>query len=161
MAVLPSDIAYKQSLDTDSLGGGISSNVVPTGLNLYFGDVDQAEAETGSTAYRCFYVENNSALDTLLNTILYISVRTPSPSTFCELGLGTSGLNGVEQSISDESIAPVGVTFFATSEAQPLNIGALGPGEFYPVWIKRVVQPEAVGAANDNVILAVKGNGGP
>lgn len=159
MAVLPSDISYKESLDTDSLGGGISTNVVPTGLNLFYGDVDLAESTTGSTAYRCVYIENTSATETSLSTEIFISIRTPSPSTYCELGLGSSGLNGTEQSITDESIAPVGVTFFPTSDAQPLALGPLGPGEFYPVWIQRNVLPNAVGAANDNVIIAVKANG--
>lgn len=158
MAVLPKDLKYFQSISTDSLGGAISGIVVPTGLNLYFSDVDEQEAQTGSTAYRCMYVKNDNILDTLFNAQIFVAVRTPSPSTYVELGLGSSGKNGVEQTISDESIAPVGVLFFPTSSTQPLMLGDLLPGDFYPIWIQRNVLPEAVGAANDNVIFAIQGD---
>lgn len=160
MPVLAEDIQYYQSIETDSLGGAIAGVVVPTGLNLYYGDVDEQEATTGSTAYRCYYIKNDSATDTLTGGRVYITVRTPSASTNCELGLGSSGLNGVEQVISTENIAPVGVVFAATSFSLPLEFGDLGPGEWYPVWIKRNVNPLAVGIANDNVVLAVLGDGG-
>ena len=161
MAVLPTDLKFYESLDTSSLGGGISTFVVPTGLNLFYDDVDFDEALTGSTSYRCFYVKNENLSDTYTGAAIYIAVRTPSPSTSCELGLGTSGLNGTEQSITAEEIAPVGVNFFATSEGSPLAIGDLGPNEYYPVWIKRIVAPEAAGASNDYVVIGLTGDGGP
>jgi hypothetical protein len=160
MAVVPTDLKFYQSLDTDSLGGGISTFVVPTGLNLFYDDVDLPEALSGSTAYRCFYVKNENATDTYTGAEIYISVRTPSLSTNCELGLGTSGLNGTEQSITAEEIAPVGVNFFTTSAAVPLSIGNLAAGDHYPIWIKRIVQPEAQGASNDYVVIALTGDGG-
>lgn len=160
MAVVPTDLKFYQSLDTDSLGGGISTFVVPTGLNLFYDDVDLTEATTGSTSYRCFYVTNENATDTYTAANIYVSVRTPSLSTYCELGLGTSGLNGVEQSIAAEEIAPVGVVFSTTSEGSPIVIGDLAAGDHYPIWIKRVVLPEAQGAANDYVVLALTGDGG-
>ena len=91
---------------------------------------------------------------------MYISARTPNPSTSCELGLGTAGLNGVEQSITSENIAPAGVSFFATSDVSPLVMGDLAPGDYYPVWVKRLVTPEAQGSASDNVIITIGGDGG-
>ena len=160
MAVLPTDLKFYLSLDADSLGGGISTFVVPTGLNLFYDDVDQPEAQTGSTAYRCFYISNDNATDTYTGAAIYISVRTTSESTNCELGLGTSGLNGTEQSITAEEIAPVGVNFFATSVGTPLAIGDLAAGDYYPIWIKRIVQPEAQGASNDYLVIALTGDGG-
>ena len=160
MAVLPEDIKYYESVDVDSLGGAISISVVPTGLNLYYNDVAYQEATDGSTAYRCFYVKNTNATDTLGATVIYIEVRTNNPSTSCELGLGSSGLNGDEQSITGENIAPVGVTFFSTSQPTPLSIGDLAAGEYYPVWIKRVVNSEASGVSVDSVTLAVDGDAG-
>lgn len=160
MPVLATDLKFYQSLDTDSLGGGINSFVVPTGLNLFYDDVDYDEAVTGSTSYRCLYVKNESATDIYAGSAIYVSTRTPSFSTSVELGLGTSGLNGDEQSISAEEIAPVGVTFLPTSEGTPLSMGDLGIGEYYPVWMKRIVSPEAFGASNDYVVLGLTGDGG-
>jgi hypothetical protein len=160
MAVLPEDIKYYESLEADSLGGGISAAIVPTGLNLYYDDVPYQEATDGSTAYRCFYVKNTNATDTLGATVIYIEVRTNNPSTACELGLGSSGLNGTEQVITGENISPVGVTFFSTSQPTPLPIGDLLAGEYYPIWIKRIVNSEATGVSVDSVTLAVDGDGG-
>lgn len=160
MAVLPTELKFYQSLDTNSLGGGISAFVVPTGLNLFFDDVDADEAATGSTSYRCFYVKNESATDTYTGAAIYIAVLTPSFSTYCEMGLGTSGLNGTEQSIVSEEIAPVGVSFVAPSAGAPLAITDLGPGDYYPIWIKRVVSPLAEGASNDYVVIGLTGDGG-
>ena len=161
MAVLPTDLRFYESLDANSLGGGISTNLVSTALNAFFDDVDYPEALSGSTAYRLFYIKNESATDTYTGPAIYIAVLTPSTSTYCELGLGTSGLNGTEQSIVSEEIAPVGVAFVAPSEGVPLSLGSdLGPGDYFPVWIKRVVEAEAVGASNDYVVLGLTGDGG-
>lgn len=160
MPVLATDLKFYQSLDTDSLGGGINSFVVPTGLNLFYDDVDFDEAVTGSTAYRCFYVKNESQTDIYVGASIFVATPTPSFSTSIEMGLGTSGLNGTEQSIVAEEIAPVGVVFVATSAGSPLLIGDLGIDEYYPIWIKRIVAPEAVGASNDYVVLGLTGDGG-
>lgn len=161
MAVLPTDLRFYESLEANSLGGGISTNLVSTGINQFFDDVDYDEALSGSTAYRCFYVKNESGTDTYTGPAIYIAVLTPSFSTYCELGLGTSGLNGTEQTISAEEIAPVGVSFLVPTEGVPLSFGSdLGPGDYFPVWIKRVVSPEAQGASNDYVVLGLTGDGG-
>jgi hypothetical protein len=157
MPVVASDLGFFESIDADSLGGAITTLQVPVGLNLFYDDVDLAEALTGSTAYRCFYVHNTNLVDTLTAAEIYISVRTPNPSTSCELGLGTSGLNGIEQSIVSENIAPVGVVFLPTSDGSPLVIGNLGPDEFYPIWIKRIVNSDAQGYASDSVIVQIRG----
>lgn len=161
MAVLPTDLRWYTSLDTNSLGGGISTTLVSTGLNGFFDDVDYNEALAGSTAYRCMYIKNESGTDTYTTPEIYIATMTPSPSTYCELGLGSSGLNGTEQSITSEEIAPVGVTFSSPSASLPLALGSdLGPGEYFPIWVKRVVEAEAAGASNDYVVIGLTGDGG-
>ncbi len=161
MAVLPTDLRWYTSLDANSLGGGISTTLVSTGINGFFDDVDYPEALAGSTAYRCMYIKNESLTDTYTAPEVYIATLTPSPSTYCELGLGSSGLNGTEQSIVSEEIAPVGVSFVAPSDALPLVLGSdLGPGEYFPIWVKRVVEPEASGASNDYVVIGLRGDGG-
>ena len=160
MPVLATDLKYYQSLANDSLGLGISAQIVPTGLNLFFSDVDLDEATTGSVVYRCFYVKNESADSTLTEAKIYVATRTPSPSTTCELGLGTSGLNGTEQEITSETVAPVGVVFSTAGVEAPLNLPDLGPGDYHAIWIKRIVNPNAVGASNDFVTLAIGGDGG-
>lgn len=160
MAVQPTEISYFQSLETDSLGGAISVTTVPVSLNGWYSDINLAEATAGSTAYRCMYIKNESASDTLTGTVIYIATPTPCPSTHVELALGTSGLNGTEQVISSENIAPVGTTFVAPTVSVPLVIGDLAAGEYYPIWVKRVTTALAVGTSNDSVVFAVTGDGG-
>ncbi len=136
----------------------MSVTPVPTGLGLFFDNVGTAEAQAGSVAYRCFYIQNDNSTDTLVNAKIYIGSRTPSPSTDCELGLGTSGLNGTEQEIVSEEVAPVGVVFAATGEGSELVMASLAPGDFYPVWVKRTVQANAVGNPTDNITMVVTGD---
>lgn len=160
MAVLPSDLRFYQSLSNDSLGGGISTLLVPQGINLFFNDIDEEESEEGSVAYRCFYFKNDSLTEAMVNAGMFIYSRTPNPNTYCELGLGTSGVNGVEQTIESESIAPAGVSFFATGAAAQLPMGAIPAEGHYPIWIKRVCTPNAPFTANDNVIITITEDGG-
>ena len=160
MAVVTDDVVFYQSISADSLGGAIDTIRVPQSLNLYFNEVELEEAQTGSVAYRCFYVQNDNATDTLTAAEIFISVLTPNPNTFCELGLGTAGLNGTEQTVSGENIAPVGVTFDATDTSTPLVIGDLAAGDNFPIWIRRTVEAQAFGQSSDQVIVTVRGDGG-
>jgi hypothetical protein len=157
MAISPSELKYYKSIDLDSLGGGISGDVVPTGLNLFYDEVELPEATTGSTAYRCVYVKNLSS-DILTAANVYIHSVTPSPSTSIEMGLGTAGTNVAEQSIAGESIAPIGVTFFSPVRDSPMLLpDSLNSGDYHAIWLKRIVAPNAIGATNDNVVLGFAG----
>lgn len=169
MAVIPDDIVFFQSLDTDSLGGPISATPVTTTLDTFFNPVLYDEADTGSVAYRCIYVKNINLTDTLELPSIYIAVLTPSPSTFCRVALGSAGLNGAEPSIATENNSPVGTLspFLTPTLSDPLSFidpGPtpidLAPGDFYPLWVARTVLSDAVGSANDTVVLAVTGDGG-
>lgn len=158
MALLQTDIVLYQTVEAGSLGGAISVTPVPQGIDLFFNNVEEAEAEAGSTVYRCFYIANESATDDLTSGFIYISVRTPSNDTACELGLGTAGVDGTEQTIADETVAPAGVTFAPTSEATPLVFGATLPaGSNIPVWIKRIVSPNAAARLEDYCVLTIGG----
>ena len=160
MAILEQDMVFLKSAESPSIGGAITVTPVPQGVDLFFDDVDFEEAEAGSTRYRCFYVKNESEADTLYGAGIYVSVRTPNPSTSCELGLGASGLDGVEDAIADQTVPPAGVTFDPTADDQQLLLGDIGSGEWMPVWIKRIVAPNAAGSAADYVVLTLTGDRG-
>lgn len=160
MPVGESDIVFFQSAENPSIGGAITVTPVPQSIDQFFNNVDFDEAEVGSTHYRCFYVKNESEDSTLFAAGLYVSVRTPSPSTSCELALGSSGKNGVEQILADQTVPPTGVTFSPTADDDMILFGDLEPGDWYPVWIKRIVLPDAVGTAADYVVLTVAGDNG-
>jgi hypothetical protein len=158
MSIDATDLRYYESLDADSLGGDISATPVSSALNFFYDAVEDTEAKVGSVAYRCLYVKNES-LDILAAANVYIHGITPSPSTHVELGIGTSGMNLAEQSITAEEIAPIGVVFTTPTEGGPLPIGSdMNPDDYHAVWMKRVVQAEAVGTSNDNVVLGFSGD---
>jgi hypothetical protein len=143
-----------------SLGGGRSSTEVifsPTLQNL-FDNVTSDEALSGLTEYRCIYLQNDHATDSVDSVKLWISANTPSASTTIEIGLDPAGKNGLADTISPSTEAPAGVTFSApTTEGTGLSIGLLQAQDVYPVWIKRTVSASAAATSLDNFILDISG----
>lgn len=161
MPIANTDIQYRLSggaSNSDAaaaLGGAKSNTAVPSGQ---FDNVTSAEAAAGDVEYRCFYVHNNHGSLTLTSAKVWIQANTPSTDTTVDIGLGSSAINGTEQTIADEQTAPTSVTFSAAAnEGASLSIGDLGPGQHKAVWIRRTVNSSAAVAA-DSYTLRVKGN---
>lgn len=84
------------------------------------------------------------------NSVIWIQSNTTSADTSIEIGLGSSAVNGTEQTVANESTAPTGVTFSApSSQGTALSIGNIPPGEHKAVWVKRIVNAGAVAYNND------------
>lgn len=144
MPIESSDIQLRRAGAT-GLGGAISADAAPS-----FNEVLPDESIIGSTKYRCLYVLNNHASLTLTGAKIWLSGNTPSPSTDIAIGIGSSAIGAIEQSIADETIAPVGVTFSAAaSEAAALTLGDLTPGQSRAVWERRVVAAGAAALSQD------------
>lgn len=163
MAIVSTDIKYRLSggaSNTDpaaSLGGVKSS----TDASNYFDDVSSAEASAGDTEYRCVYVHNNHGSLTLIGAKVWIQANTPSGDTDVAIGLGTSAVNGTEQTVVDESTAPSGVSFSQpTTFAGGLSIGDIPTGQHKAVWVRRVVNSGAAAYA-DSFTLRVQGDTNP
>lgn len=161
MPIASSDIKYRLSgggSNTDpnaSLGGVISSTDAGSSI---FDNVSSGEASAGDTEYRCVYVKNNHGSLTLTSPKVWIQANTPSGDTAVEISLGTSAVNGTEQTVADENTSPSGTSFSsAANEGAGLSLGDLAPGATKAVWIKRVVSAAAA-AANDSFTLRVKGD---
>jgi len=161
MPIAAGDIDYHLSgggSNTDpaaSLGGAISTTEAASTI---FDNVSSAEASAGDTEYRCVYVKNNHGSLTLTSPKVWIQANTPSGDTAVEISLGTSAVNGTEQTIADESTAPTGTAFVsAANEGAGLSLGDLAPGATKAVWVKRIVSAAAA-AANDSFTLRVKGD---
>jgi hypothetical protein len=141
-----------------SLGGVISSNSPSPNINELFDYISAYEAEYSDAEYRCVYVKNTSTTETLYNAKVWISENTPSVYTEVEIGLGTSALGVDEQTVANESTAPIGVTFsIPLTEATALSIGDMGPSKYKAVWIKRSVTATTTGISADYVVLTFKG----
>jgi len=164
MPIISTDIKYRLSggaSNTDpaaSLGGAKSST---DAASTIFDDVSSAEATAGDIEYRCVYVHNNHGSLTLQGAKIWIQTQTPSADTDVAIGLGSSAVNGTEQTVANEGTAPTGVTFSAPSSfAGGLTIGDIPAGEHKAVWVRRTVNAGAA-AASDSFTLRVQGDTNP
>lgn len=164
MAISQADLKIRLSggasnaVPAASLGGAKSS--VEAGTNV-FDNVDPSEAVAGDVEERCVYVHNAHATLTLTAAVLWIPANTPSTSTTLEVGVGTSAVNGTEQSIADEGSAPTGVSFTAAASAETgIALGDIPPGQHRAVWIRRTINAGCP-AINDTCQLRVTGTTAP
>lgn len=166
MPIASSDIKYHlsggagNSDPNAALGGAISTTQITdaTVANL-FDNVSGAEAAAGDTEYRCFYVKNNHGSLTLQGAKVWIETNTPSGDTSAEIGLGSSAVNGTEQTVANESTAPGSVTFStAAGEGNGLTIGDIPAGQHKAIWVKRIVGAGAAAYNADSFIIKVQGD---
>lgn len=165
MAILASDLVLRfsggasNSDPNASLGGAKSSNaVVDATLHNLFDQVSGAESEAGDTEYRCVYVHNSHATLTLQNAVAWITSNTPASGSDINIGLGSSAVNGTEQTVANESTAPTAVTFSAAaSEGAAIALGNIPPGQHRAVWVRRVISAAAAAYTNDTFTMRVKG----
>lgn len=157
MPIANSDIVYRLSGgsgNTDpnaSLGGAKSTTAITDNvLNNLWDDISGDEGSAGDTEYRCFYVHNAHATLTLLSPVIWISSNTTSTDDEVDIGIGSSAVNGTEQTVANESTAPTSVSFtHPTTKGGGLALGNLPAGQHKAVWVKRVVGASA-GAKDAN-----------
>lgn len=164
MPIVSTDIKYRLSggaSNTDpaaALGGAKSST---DAASTIFDDVSSAEATAGDIEYRCIYVHNNHGTLTLQGAKVWIQTQTPRADTDVAIGLGSSAVNGTEQTVANEGTAPTSVTFSAPSSfAGGLTIGDIPAGQHKAVWVRRTVNAGAA-AASDSFALRVQGDTNP
>jgi len=166
MPIVASDIVERLSGgsgNTDpnaSLGGAISTTAVTDNTTHNVWDVvSSAESSAGDTEYRCIYVRNSHASLTLQSAKVWISTNTPSADTAIRIALGTSAVNGTEQTIANETTAPTGVTWStAANEGAALSIGNIPNGQHKAIWIERVITAAAAAANDDSYVLSYAGD---
>lgn len=167
MAVQNSDIKFFYSGDgtaIGSLGGEISENEINTGnVNALFDNTTYQESVDGDIEYRCFYVKNSNATDTLYNTKVYFRKNSDSPFVLFSIGLDGEGIGdgkntGVAEVIVDEDTAPLTPSFSEPSDhATAIAIGNLAAGECVAIWVRRNVSAGAMPINNDTYAITVFG----
>lgn len=163
MSIISADFTLRLSggaSNTDgnaSIGGIKSSQVVSSSVDTLFDAVSAAEAASGDTEYRCVYLHNANATDTMTNAVLYISSQTGSANTSLEVGVGAAAVNATETAVANESAAPSGVSFSAPSTVgAALSLGSIPPGQHKAIWLKWTVDPAAAATASDPATLAFR-----
>lgn len=166
MPIAAGDIDFRLSggsgnTDPNAALGGVKSSteIVDATVHNLFDVVSSAETSAGDTEYRCFYVHNNHGSLTLQGAKFWIQTQTPSGDTSVEVALGSSAVNGTEQTIANETAAPTGVTFStAANEGASLSIGDIPAGQHKAVWVKRIVGVGAAAYNTDSAVFRVKGD---
>lgn len=162
MAIVAADIDFFLSggagntSATASLGGARSTSTeAPAGI---FDDVSSTESTDGDVEYRCVYVKNSHATLTLTSAVAWLAANTPSATTTIAIGVGTSAVNGTEQTIANETTAPTGITFVAAASlGAGTALGDIPAGQHRAVWLRRTIDAGTV-AASDTFTLRATGD---
>ena len=167
MPIASSDIKYRLSggaSNSDpnaSLGGAKSSTEVTDNVdNNLFDDVSGAEHSAGDVEYRCIYVHNGHGSLTLIDAVVWIQSDTSGADSDISIAVGTAAVNGTEQTIADESIAPTGVSWSdaAVSRATGLALGSIPAGQHKAVWIRRTISAGSTPQAADTCAIQAGGD---
>lgn len=159
MPVQQEDIKFYPS-GTDSLGGAIDlAAEIPSGtLHAFFDAVSAGQSLSGSIEYRCFYVRNTSVDSDLTTSVAYIDTPPSALASSIELGAGTSGVNGTEQTIAQESDTPVGVSFQSAPDAgSGVTLADLTAGDYLAIWVKRIISSNTPSLAQDEFSITIVG----
>ena len=160
MAIITGDFATRLSggatnaVGDASLGGIKSSNVASTALDALFDITTAAQAAAGTVEYRCVYLHNSNAADTMTNAVVFMSANTPLAGTTIDIGVGSAAINATEQTIATEATAPTGITFSAPSTAATgIALGNIPFGQHRSIWARRTVTAGATNSANDTYTI--------
>jgi hypothetical protein len=150
MPILTTDLKFKKT--TSNLGGAITASV--TNGSDIFDTFTGDETAAGTTEYACIYLDNDSAL-TATTARMHIDSETAHAGVNFTIGLGSSAINGTEQTIVNKNTAPAGVTFIEAADlAAAITLGDLPAGNHKAVWIKAVIA--AATLAKDSYTVALK-----
>jgi hypothetical protein len=127
------------SLTTEE-GEALLRNVLVTGQNT--GNIIFDIAFTGQDASK-----NHDTIALVTNDL------TPSLEVVITTLQEGAPVNTIAPEIATESVPPGGVTFFTSSEFDPVIIPKLRPGEGFPIWFHRLVEAGTTAVANDGFRL--------
>jgi len=132
--------------DNGSHGGNVCWDAEVSDI---FGDIASDKREQGGIDYRKIFFANCSTIP-ISGIKGYISQFTPAPND--EIYICASGTN--IDTITEAS----GYTFVqpsSLSDPNAIDWGTLQPGEYKPLWIKRVVQPGGDGYHNNSFEIKI------
>lgn len=137
-----------------SIGGIKSGTAMSSATDGLFDAVSAAQATAGLIEYRCIYLHNANAVDTMTNARLWIAANTPLAGTTLDVGVAVAAVNATETAIASEGVAPAGVVFSAPSTAATgLALGTLPVGQHRALWLRRTVTAGSLASASDTFSL--------
>lgn len=96
----------------------------------------------------------------MANAKVWLEIQSVSPYSVIGIGLGSSAIDGTEQTVGTEGTAPGGgVTFQTTTGiATALAIGNLNYGQHKAIWLRRVISTGSPAYIGDNFIIGFGGD---
>ena len=176
MAISASDLLFKhtgaashnaaQADPNSSLGNFRASDYVGAGDNNLFDDVSGIESDVGATEYRAVGFFNNHGSLALSSVVVWISADTGNAEDDVSFDVETPSdeTTGSIQTIADESTAPTGLggwsdaTSKATGKDAPGAGADVAAGDWFGIWIRRVISPVASAADAETFTLRVEGD---
>ncbi len=143
---------------TLSLGGAKSSTaIIDNTLHNFFPLVTSSMSSLGEDRYLCFYIHNSDGTIAMDAVKVYISQDSTASNHEYDIGLGSSAVNGTEQTITDIFTAPTGGVTFShpTSDGTGLSIATIPAGQHKAIWVKEVITAGAGAFNNSTSILSI------
>jgi hypothetical protein len=176
-AIVAGDLLFKYSVvaaagnttasaPATALGDQISTSAWAGGsLNDLFDDISGAENAASTVDYRCIFVHNSNASNTLENAVVYLSAEVGGGAGVA-VGADTTAASVIASAsaqaltIANETTAPAGVTFSSpTTAAGGVALGNIPVGQCKAFWVRRTAANSAALSA-DGVTIAVAGDTG-
>lgn len=150
-----------------SLGDQISTTAWTGGsLNDLFDNISGAENAASTVDYRCIFVHNSNASNTLENAVVYLSAETAGGASIAiatdNIAASVIGSGSAQATtIANETTAPSGVSAFSspTTSGTGLSLGNIAAGSCKAFWIRRTAANTAA-LSSDGVTIAVTGDTG-
>jgi hypothetical protein len=150
-----------------SLGKYISTTAWPDAtLNGLFDDITGAENAASTVDYRCIFVHNSNASNTLENAVVYLSAEVANGAGIAVAADSTAAsviASGSAQAltVANETTAPAGpLTFSSPATAGAgVALGNIPSGQCKAFWVRRTAANNAALSA-DGVTIAVTGDTG-
>lgn len=146
MPIATSDIKLFKT--TNGLGGPITATEsTHNAAGNIFDTFSGTETKNGGTFYACLYVKNTHGTLTAENVMAMITSETDHAGVNASIALGSSAVNGVEQTIANENTAPTGVNFADTDSTTSgasvddpeITLGNIPKGEHRAFWVRLTI----------------------
>lgn len=162
MVVVPENVQIRLSGGSTnqnpfaSLGGAKSTTQMRDDLlDALFDPISVSQRLVGHTDYFCIYVHNNSGTSQIGNCKIWFTVVP----TYIAMGLGTSAVGGLEQTIANDVTPPAGIIFSQpATEDNALVIGNIAFGSHKAIWFRRILPANAPPSGSILVRFKVQGD---
>jgi len=177
-AIVTGEILYKYSVSAAagnttassaaaSLGDQISTTAWAGGsVNDLFDNISGAENAASTVDYRCIFVHNSNASNTLENAVVWLSAEVAGGASIAiaidSIAASAIGSGSAQAAaIASETTAPTGVGSFSspTTFGTGLSLGNIPSGQCRAFWIKRTAANTAA-LSGDGVTISVQGDTG-